>query len=137
MLAWLKSLLGRLRNDRVDPATRARAIADLPSLRFPAMLPALKGEALHSSLPVSGLNAGTGQTLGQGQLFLTSRRIVFKGKRKLALSRRSLDSTGLGEDGHTILVYMRSNDRYQFEASDRRAAAVAAEILYILGDPGR
>ena len=133
--AWLRSLFSRLWDDRVDPVLRARAIANLPALRFPASLPALKAEILHAVLPVSGLNAKTDKALGNGQLFLTNRRIVFKGKRKLALSRRSLDSSGLGEDGRTLLVYMRNDDRYQFEASDRRAAATAAEILHLLGDP--
>jgi hypothetical protein len=134
-LVWLRSLFGRLRDDRVDPATRAQAIANLPALRFPAHFATLKAEILHAVLPVTGLNAEEGRALGPGQLFLTNRRIVFKGKRKLALSRRSLDSTGLGEDGRTLLVYMRNADRYQFEASDRRAAVIAAEILHILGDP--
>ena len=137
VLDWLRSLFGRLRDDRVDPAVRARALATLPALRFPAQFASLKAEILHAVLPVSGLDAGERKALGPGQLFLTNRRIVFRGKRKLALSRRSLDSTGLGEDGRTILVYMRNEDRYQFEASDRRAAAIAAEILHILGDPDR
>ena len=135
--AWLRSLFGRLRDDRVDPTLRAQAIANLRALRFPAHFAVLKDETLHAVLPVSGLNAATEKGLGDGQLFLTNRRIVFKGKRKLALSRRSLDSTGLAEDGRTLLVYMRNDDRYQFEATDRRAAAIAAEILYILGDPER
>lgn len=137
VVAWVRSLFGRLRDDRVDPALRARAIASLPVLRFPAHFAALKDEVSHVVLAVSGLNARTGKALGPGQLFLTNRRIIFTGKRKLALSRRSLDSTGLGEDGRTILVYMRNDDRYQFEASDRRAAAIAAEILHLLGDPER
>ena len=136
-MTWLRSLLGRLSGDSVDPALRAQAIANLPALRFPAALPALKAEILHAVLPVSGADATAKKALGPGQLFLTNRRIIFRGKRKLALSRRSLDSTGLGEDGRTLLVYMRNEDRYQFEASDRRAAAIAAEILHILGDPQR
>jgi hypothetical protein len=135
VLDWLRSLVGRLRDDRVDPAIRVRALATLPVLRFPAQFAVLKAEILHAILPVSGLDAGERKILGPGQLFLTNRRIVFRGKRKLALSRRSLDSTGLGEDGRTILVYMRNEDCYQFEAPDRRTAAVAAEILHILGDP--
>jgi hypothetical protein len=134
-MTWLRSLLGRLSADSVDPSLRAQAIASLPALRFPEALPALKAEILHAFLPVSGSDVTAKKTLGSGQLFLTNRRIIFRGKRKLALSRRSLDSTGLGEDGCTLLVYMRNEDRYQFEASDRRAAAIAAEILHILGDP--
>ena len=134
-LAWLRTLFGRLRDDRVDPVLRAQAIANLPVLRFPAHFAVLKAEILHAVLAVSGLNVGTRKALGPGQLFITNRRIVFRGKRKLALSRRSLDSTGLGEDGRTLLVYMRNEDRYQFEASDRRAAAIAADTLHILGDP--